>query len=310
MSIFNAVKIGLTLFLLLSFSAYGQEATLVFYPKNNVLSVENENLIRETIANKLVKSCKIEAYVSNDSLISKNRVLQEYQVQSIKRFLENSSEGLVSCIVQPIKIMDSVIENQVKLSIAFKSVLGKRELKNTSVVRIVQRYAKLESNPESKLQEALKPKPMLKPKPKKIVKQKKESEQSILAKSSFKKGEKIRIPNLIFTAGTAIPKNQSKASLRELFTILEERPSMNIELHGHVCCEWSVLGSPAYIEGFCQDLSEARAKAVYSYLISKGIDQTRLRYVGFGYRRKLKDDYGNVEAANLNRRVEVFVVSE
>jgi len=304
------VKIGLTLFLLLSFSAYGQDATLVFYPKNNLLTVENENLIRETIANRMVESCKIEASVSNDSQISKNRVLQEYQVQSIKRFLESSLEGGVSCIVQPIKIVDSAIENQVKLSIAFKSVLGEKELKNTSVVRIVRSYARVESSTEPNLQDELKPKSKLKSKPKNIVKQKKESEQSILAKSSFKKGEKIRIPNLIFNAGTAIPKNQSKASLKELFTILEERPSMNIELHGHVCCEWSVLGSPEYIEGFCQDLSEARAKAVYRYLISKGIDQTRLRYVGFGYRRKLKEDYANVEAANLNRRVEVFVVSE
>ncbi len=294
MRIFILVKISLFFFLCLSFSALGQENSLIFYPQGKALSAEDKHQIKQTIGNEKLENFYIEGFVYGDNQVSNNRILLEYQIQSVRQYLEDKLIGSVSYEVSPIKIVDSPIANKIKLTFQFHSVLGEQELKNTKVVRIVRRYDKPKQNPKSPIK----------------VELKKEEPNSILAKERFKKGETIRIPNLIFNAGSAILKSQSKPSLRELFSILYERPTMNIELHGHVCCEWSVGGSSAYVNGFCQDLSEARAKAVYSYLVSKGIDAARLRYVGFGYRRKIKDDYGNPAAANLNRRVEILVVSE
>ena len=53
-------------------------------------------------------------------------------------------------------------------------------------------------------------------------------------------------------------------------------------------------------------VSEARAKAVYSWLIDNGLDQSRLRYKGYG---ESSPRYSNStqEGRDKNRRIEFFV---
>ncbi len=57
------------------------------------------------------------------------------------------------------------------------------------------------------------------------------------------------------------------------------------------------------------ELSNQRAKGVYEYLISKGVDNSRLNYKGFGSTKPLVSN--NTEAGRAkNRRTEFFIVSK
>jgi len=125
----------------------------------------------------------------------------------------------------------------------------------------------------------------------------------------FKKNEKIRLPNLLFEPGTHFIIPSSDQVLSQLVSVMKSKPSLKIELQGHICCK---LGG---VDGFDpttgrENLSEMRARVVYLYLISKGIDKRRMTYKGFGSSRKLyQNDVVNHAAAMQNRRVEVLVKS-
>jgi flagellar motor protein MotB len=59
-----------------------------------------------------------------------------------------------------------------------------------------------------------------------------------------------------------------------------------------------------------KNLSEARAKAIYDYLVAKGISENRLSYKGFGHSRpkELIEDTPQKEQAN--RRVEIMILEK
>ena len=55
------------------------------------------------------------------------------------------------------------------------------------------------------------------------------------------------------------------------------------------------------------ELSGKRAKAVYDYLLAKGIDKERLSYKGFGMLKPLAENTTEENRA-LNRRIEFRIV--
>ena len=75
---------------------------------------------------------------------------------------------------------------------------------------------------------------------------------------------------------------------------------MKIELSGHT----DNKGKDKYNE----KLSQERAKAVYDYLISRGIDKKRLEYRGYGAQHPIADNKTD-EGRAKNRRVE-FTITE
>ncbi len=95
-----------------------------------------------------------------------------------------------------------------------------------------------------------------------------------------------------------------KAVIREHYYVLldyiveamETTPTLRFEIQGHTCS----MGPKAYN----QKLSERRAKAIYDYLVLKGIDQSRLTTVGFGEERPAFSNDTEEERAK-NRRVEL-----
>lgn len=112
----------------------------------------------------------------------------------------------------------------------------------------------------------------------------------------FKKGNKIRIPNLNFVGNQPIPVGKSFESLGDLLRVMQKYPDLKIELQGHVCCSDD------------QVLSEARAQMVYDFLVGNGIDPSRMTHQGFSNSQPLFKERTDKEKA-LNRRVEVLVVS-
>ncbi|WP_417592918.1 OmpA family protein [Owenweeksia hongkongensis] len=116
-----------------------------------------------------------------------------------------------------------------------------------------------------------------------------------ITSEKFKKGERIRLPNLNFVGNQPIPVAQSFSVLRDLLEVMLMYPDLQIELQGHVCCNDNY------------ELSMERSKMVHDFLVGNGIDQSRLSYKGFSNKKPLFKEKTEKEKA-LNRRVEVLVI--
>lgn len=115
------------------------------------------------------------------------------------------------------------------------------------------------------------------------------------------KGDKIRVPNLNFYNNSDIVLPASIASLKELLKILQDNPSLRIDIQGHICCQ--------KIE--TDEISKKRAYAVYKFLIMNGIEKSRLSYQSFGSSRPIYPlPEKNEDERVANRRVEVEILSE
>jgi peptidoglycan-associated lipoprotein len=87
----------------------------------------------------------------------------------------------------------------------------------------------------------------------------------------------IEIPNIFFEFGKATLTPDSRHSLDSLVMIMEDNPTIIIELHAHTDSRGSVEVNDV--------LSQQRAQAVVDYLINNRVDEGRVIAVGFGKSR-------------------------
>ena len=122
-------------------------------------------------------------------------------------------------------------------------------------------------------------------------------EQSL---SNLSIGESLILKNINFENDKDDLLPSSFKTLYEVLTVLEQHPTMTIELSGHT----SGLG------GFDHnlDLSERRAEAVKQFLQLNGIDPERITTVGHGPKFLIASDLTE-EGQHTNRRVEIKVLS-
>lgn len=92
---------------------------------------------------------------------------------------------------------------------------------------------------------------------------------------------------------------QSFVELDRMASFINGSASIKFEIGGHT----DNVGETAYN----QQLSEKRAKAVYDYLVSHGVDATRLSYKGYGESLPIGDN-STAEGRETNRRTELKVV--
>lgn len=97
--------------------------------------------------------------------------------------------------------------------------------------------------------------------------------------------------------------------LQKLLTALNENTKLRIEIQGHVCC--TLNGADGMdLDTREMKLSENRAKAIYDYLVGKGISRNRLSYKGFGRTKPKVEIETNSEQEQLNRRVEIMIIEK
>ncbi|WP_296311494.1 OmpA family protein [Winogradskyella sp. UBA3174] len=113
--------------------------------------------------------------------------------------------------------------------------------------------------------------------------------------SVIKTNEVYTFKNVLFNFDKAELLDISKKELKELFVHLRENPNLSIEIYGHT--DNVGLGSRN------KELSEQRAKAVADYLISQGLNRSRVESFGFGSSKPVSDNETE-EGRQLNRRVE------
>jgi outer membrane protein OmpA-like peptidoglycan-associated protein len=113
---------------------------------------------------------------------------------------------------------------------------------------------------------------------------------------NVKAGTKIVLRNVFFDVDKATLRKESELELNKLIEVLQQNPDLSIEISGHTDSDGEAQHNT--------DLSQARAQAVYDYLVSKSIVKERMRYKGYG---ELKPVVNNDSPENkqLNRRTEI-----
>ncbi|MDO8141992.1 MAG: OmpA family protein, partial [Candidatus Brocadiales bacterium] len=96
-------------------------------------------------------------------------------------------------------------------------------------------------------------------------------------------------------------KEEFNSNLSNIVDVLQKNQNMYIRIEGHT----DNIGSMEYnIE-----LSEKRAQAVKNYLVGKGIHESRVSIMGFGYKKPIAPN-DTEKGRSLNRRAEIVPIKE
>ncbi|WP_342648334.1 OmpA family protein [Mucilaginibacter sp. CSA2-8R] len=119
--------------------------------------------------------------------------------------------------------------------------------------------------------------------------------------SAIEVGKTAILKNIFFDTNSYNLKPESRSALQYLINFMAQNPTVSIEISGHT--------DNAGNDKLNQTLSENRAKTVYQYLVSHGVNATKLQYKGYG---KLKTVAPNTTEDNraLNRRTEFKVTNK
>lgn len=115
-------------------------------------------------------------------------------------------------------------------------------------------------------------------------------------------GARVVLDDIRFVGNEVNVMRQSEASLKMLLHFMEANPGVRIEVEGHV-------NGPTFknTKEFIQ-LSTARARTVYDFLLVNDIAPERISYVGMGNSQMLFPQPRNKEQSEANRRVEIKVL--
>lgn len=111
----------------------------------------------------------------------------------------------------------------------------------------------------------------------------------------------IVLDNIYYDLDKADIRKDAALELDKLVVILEDNPNISIELSSHTDDRSSVE--------YNQDLSQRRAESAVSYILSKGIDQSRIRAKGYGESQLIIQNAQTEEEHQINRRTEFKVTS-
>ncbi|HYG02258.1 MAG TPA: OmpA family protein [Chryseosolibacter sp.] len=114
-------------------------------------------------------------------------------------------------------------------------------------------------------------------------------------------GVTVRLKNIYFDFDKTTLKPESFIELDKVVDFLQQNKSVEIEIAGHT----DNKGSDEYNE----NLSQGRSQSVVDYIISKGVEEFRLKAHGYGESRPL-DTNDTEEGRASNRRVEFTVLKK
>ena len=142
----------------------------------------------------------------------------------------------------------------------------------------------------------------------------KESEKQIVSTESdlllqAEVGQTVVLGNLNFFPGRHYLVPSAMPELERLIGIMNENPTMEIEIQGHICCK---LDS---IDGFdintrTYHLSANRAKYITAQLLLAGIRDSRIKHRGFSGSRQLINPEITDRDRQRNRRVEIKILKK
>ena len=127
--------------------------------------------------------------------------------------------------------------------------------------------------------------------------------------STLDVGGSISLPELTFKPGRHVLESESVPYMDALLATMKKHPTLNIEIQGFICCDYRKK------DGFDSDtrkyeLSLNRAKTVYDYLVTNGIDANRMKFNGLGNTKPKVYPEKTDKDREANRRVELVILSK
>jgi len=116
-----------------------------------------------------------------------------------------------------------------------------------------------------------------------------------IPKEEIKVGKRIVLEGVTFRTGSAELLPEAVAKLEDVVRTLRDNPGIEVEISGHTDNTGSRQKNI--------DLSLARADAVKTYLVGRGIEASRLRVMGYGPDRPVAPN-STAEGRMKNRRIE------
>lgn len=110
-----------------------------------------------------------------------------------------------------------------------------------------------------------------------------------------------RADNIYFATSSSRLEDRSEPFLDTLVDVVSRCPDLSVQIAGHTDADGSA--------GINQSLSETRANAVLVYLIDAGVDERRIRSIGFGETQPVAPN-DTEENKQRNRRIEFTVLAE
>lgn len=123
----------------------------------------------------------------------------------------------------------------------------------------------------------------------------------------FTVGQLFVLDRIFFHTGRHVVVDESLPEMERLYKVLDENPTLVINIEGHVCCVHPSVDALDLDTGELK-LSINRAKFIYEYLVKRGIESERLSYEGFGKKRPLKVQEFTQDDQDMNKRVEIRVL--
>ncbi|TQD39592.1 OmpA family protein, partial [Haloflavibacter putidus] len=115
--------------------------------------------------------------------------------------------------------------------------------------------------------------------------------------------EEIVLEPIYFDFDKADIRKQAAFELDKLVSIMKKHPEMEIKVEAHT--------DKRGPQNYNQQLSERRAKSTVDYVVSQGIDKTRINWEAFGESKpKVECDNCSEEEYQENRRSKFVIIKE
>lgn len=113
-------------------------------------------------------------------------------------------------------------------------------------------------------------------------------------------GERMVLNNVLFDFNKYTLRPESTTELDKWVIFLKDNPTLKIEISGHT--------DNKGIAGYNYTLSDNRAKSVYDYFVSKGINKDMMKWKGYGFDQPVATNNTD-EGCQKNRRTEIKIIS-
>ncbi len=110
-------------------------------------------------------------------------------------------------------------------------------------------------------------------------------------------GKAIVLEGIVFKSGKSTIDPASENTLTQAFNALNDNPAIAVEIRGYTDNVGKIAAN--------KKLSLARATAVKSWLVKKGVDSTRISVKGYGPENPISDN-GTADGRAKNRRIEFY----
>lgn len=267
--------IFLSLFLITSgLSVFAQTDTLsIFFDvDSDEVSKDQRGLLQKLAMSNFI--VLIEGHCDTTGSIGYNQMLAQRRVDNVKAFTEKTQ-------INRTQIIGEKVASQSKNYSAEK-------FRRVDIV-----YSKSEEERHAQIDDAPRDEPIIiggTPEVEKII----HSFENFLTDSTTK--EEVIQLSILFYSNSGMYTTESEPELQALFDFLHYNPDIDIHIRGHICCvkfmDWD-------------DISEKRAKTVYTFLKDRSISPRRMTYAGYGTSVPFKSPEVTEEDRKLNRRVDI-----